>query len=421
MIDVGRYRARFADVLGDVVPPELALAGFDIPARPALTDIAAAVGAALRVVSRPHGRVAVAVGSRGIARLPEVVAALVHELRAGGARPFIVPAMGSHGASTAAGQVAVLAHLGIDERSVGAPIEATMETALIGRTPDGLEVFVDRLALAADAIVVVNRVKPHTSFRGTLESGPAKMLAIGLGKADGARSIHALGWGGMAANVPAAATLVLATGKVAFALALLENADDELATIEAIPAERLVVREAELLAAARVELPRLPFERIDVLLVDRVGKAISGTSADPGVTGRHPSPWSSGGPTVERLVFLDFAPGGDGNGNGVGLADVVTARLAAAYDPLPTYLNALTTTAAPNARLPMVMPDGELAYRAALKLCAGLDPTRAVVVRIADTLHLRRMRLSAAALATAPRTVRALGAPEPFAEAVDYR
>lgn len=420
MIDVDRHRARFADVLAGVAPPGLALAAYDVLARPALDDIAAAVGAAVRGAAVPRGRVAVAVGSRGIARLPEVVAALVRELRGAGATPFVVPAMGSHGASTAAGQVAVLAHLGIDESSVGAPIEATMETVEIGRTPDGLAVYIDRLALAADAIVVVNRVKPHTSFRGLLESGPAKMLAIGLGKADGARSIHALGWGGMAANVPAAARIVLETGKVAFALALSENADDRLAAIEAISADRLLAREAELLEAARAELPRLPFERIDVLIVDQVGKAISGTNADPGVTGRHPSPWSSGGPAVERLVFLDFAPGGDGNGNGVGLADVVTSRLAARYDPLATYLNALTTTAAPNARLPMVMPDGELAYRAALKLCAGLDPARAVVVRIADTLHLRRMRLSAAALAVAPPSVHSLGSPESFAETVAY-
>jgi len=327
--------------------------------------------------------------------------------------------MGSHGASTAAGQVAVLAHLGIDESSVGAPIEATMETVEIGRTPDGLAVYIDRLALAADAIVVVNRVKPHTSFRGPLESGPAKMLAIGLGKADGARSIHALGWGGMAANVPAAARIVLETGKVAFALALSENADDRLAAIEAIAADRLLAREAELLEAARAELPRLPFERIDVLIVDQSARR-SAARMPIRATGRHPSPWSSGGPAVERLVFLDFAPGGDGNGNGVGLADVVTSRLAARYDPLATYLNALTTTAAPNARLPMVMPDGELAYRAALKLCAGLDPARAVVVRIADTLHLRRMRLSGAALAVAPPSVHSLGAPESFAETVAY-
>ncbi len=306
--------------------------------------------------------------------------------------------MGSHGASTAAGQAEVLAHLGVDEARVGAPVRSTMDAIRVGTTPDGLDVHMDAYAHAADAVVVVNRVKPHTSFRAPLESGPAKMLAIGLGKAAGASSIHSLGWGGMSANVRAGAEVAIATGKIAFALALVENADEEICEIEAIPAARIIEREPELLERAKRNLARLPFDKIDVLVVDRVGKRFSGTGADPNVTGRYPSEYVTGGADVTRLVYLALDPEGDGNANGIGLADVVGPKLAERYDPLPTYLNALTTTAAPNARLPMVMPTDELAFRAALRMCPGLDPHEAVCVRIENTLALKRMWVSPAAL-----------------------
>jgi hypothetical protein len=408
VIDFAKTRERFELELGGVALPQLALVERELPTPPALDDVEAAVAAALRPLEAPRGRVAVGVGSRGIARIDEIVRAVVRELRERGAEPFIVPAMGSHGASTAAGQADVLAHLGITEASVNAPVRATMETVLLGRTPQGVPVFMDALAYAADAIVVVNRVKPHTSFRGEIESGPAKMLAIGLGKQDGARSVHEPGWGGMRVNVPAAAKLVLETGKVAFAVAILENADEKPCRIAGIPASELLAVEAALLEEAKANLPRLPLERIDVLVVDRVGKSVSGGGGDPNITGRFPSTYISGGPDVTRLVYLAMTEDSDGNGNGIGLCDVVSAELAARWDPLPTYLNALTTTAAGNARLPMVMPTKALAVAAALRMCAGLDPCDAVVVRIADTLHLRRMWLSQPALAAIREPLRVL-------------
>lgn len=399
MIDVTRYRERFEAELGNVALPELALIERAMPTPAPLGDIARAVDDALAPLTMPQGRVAIAVGSRGIARLGEFVAAVVAALRRSGAEPFIVPAMGSHGASTAQGQADVLAHLGVSEASVGAPIRATMETVEVGRTPSGLPVYMDALAHAADAIVAINRIKPHTSYRGPIESGPAKMLAIGLGKQAGARSVHSLGWGGMRESVPAAARVAIATGKVAFAVAILENANEEPCRIEAMAASAILEREPELLAEAMANLARLPLDRIDVLVVDRIGKSISGGGGDPNVTGRFPSEYISGGPKVTRLVYCAMAPGGDGNANGVGLADVVTSELAAHVDPLPTYLNALTTTAAGNARLPMVMPTTELAVAAALRMCPDLDPAQAVFVRVLDTLHLRRLWLSRPALA----------------------
>ena len=399
MIDFRSHRDRFESELGGIALPEMALVERAPQTPPPLAGIDAAVHDALRGMPFPRGSVAVGIGSRGIAHIAEFAAAVVHELRAHGADPFIVPAMGSHGASTAEGQVTVLAHLGVTEASVGAPIRSTMDTVRVGTLDNGVPVYVDAYALAADAIVVVNRVKPHTSFRGEYESGPVKMLAVGLGKQEGARSIHSLGWGGMRGNVPDAARLVLATGKVAFAVAILENANEEPCAVRGLRADELLEREPALLEEAKANLARLPLDAIDVCIVDRVGKNISGGGADPNVTGRYPSEFISGGPAVTRLVYLAMTPDADGNGNGIGLCDVVSAELAAEWDPLPTYLNALTTTAAGNARVPMVMPTKRLAVAAALRMCPDLDPGNAVVVRVADTLHLNRLWVSRAAFA----------------------
>jgi hypothetical protein len=397
MLVVDPLRERFEAELAVVTIPPLTLVERTPETPPALADIDAAVAEAMRDLHVPRGSIALGVGSRGIAHIGTFVAAAVRELRARGADPFIVPAMGSHGASTAQGQVDVLAHLGVTEASAGAPIRATMETRVIATLPNGVPVHVDAIALDADAIVPLNRIKPHTSFRGEYESGVVKMLAVGFGKQDGARAIHAHGWGGMRATVPAAAGALLATGKVPFGLAILENANEEPCRVVGLPAEQMLEREPALLDEAKRNLARLPFEQIDVLVVDRVGKNISGGGADPNVTGRYPSEYISGGPQVTRLVYLAFTDEADGNGNGVGLADVVSAELAARYDPLSTYLNALTTTAAGNARLPMVMPTADLAIKAALRMCPGLAPEDAVIVRITDTLHLNRMWLSPAA------------------------
>ncbi len=398
MLVVDPLRERFERELAVVTVPPLTLVERTPQTPAALVDVDVAVAVALRDVTIPRGPIALGVGSRGIAQIGAFVAAVVRELRERGGDPFIVPAMGSHGASTAQGQVDVLAHLGVTEASAGAPIRATMETVAITTLANGVPVHVDAIALGANAIVPLNRIKPHTSFRGEYESGVVKMLAVGFGKQDGARAIHSLGWGGMRANVPDAARALIATGKVPFGIAIIENANEEPCRIVALPADEILAREPALLEEAKANLARLPFDAIDVLVVERVGKNISGGGADPNVTGRYPSEYISGGPKVTRLVYLAFTDEADGNGNGVGLADVVSADLAERYDPLSTYLNALTTTTAGNARLPMVMPTQELAIKAALRMCPDLAPEDAVIVRITDTLHLNRMWLSPAAL-----------------------
>ncbi|HVA36333.1 MAG TPA: lactate racemase domain-containing protein [Candidatus Dormibacteraeota bacterium] len=361
---------------------------------PALADVREAVGDVLRGVEMPRGSVAVAVGSRGIGRIAEIAAAVVSALRAGGAEPFVIPAMGSHGGATAEGQTHALAALGVTEERIGCPIRSSMDAVRLGTTPAGVDVFMDAHAHAADAVVVINRVKPHTAFRGAIESGPAKMLAIGLGKQRGAHALHAAGWERMHATVPDAARVVLASGKVAFGLAILENADEQPYRLVALRAGRILDDEPALLEEAKRNLPRLPFDRLDALVVDRIGKNISGDGADPNVTGRYPTTTASGGPDVTRLVFLDLTDETDGNANGLGLADVVTQRLVERFLPAATYVNALTSTAPSGVRLPMVMPTPRLAVAAALTMCAGVDPARARVVRIQDTLHLNELWIS---------------------------
>ena len=256
------------EILKVVEPPRMALVEqrVDTPAAP--KEIGESVREALRSVQLPSGSVAVGVGSRGVGGIGPVVAALVGALKEAGAEPFVVPAMGSHGASTAEGQADVLRHLGVSKEGVGCPVRATMETVLLGETPSGVEVFMDKNAYEADAVILANRVKPHTAFRGRVESGPTKMLAIGMGKQKGAHSVHSAGWENIHRTIPEAARVAVESGKVAFGLAVLENPDEEPYKVVAIPARELEEGEAPLLKEAKENLLRLPFDALDVLVVD---------------------------------------------------------------------------------------------------------------------------------------------------------
>lgn len=347
---------------------------------------------------RPGASIAVAVGSRGIAELPRIVAALVGGLRARGARPFVVPAMGSHGGATAAGQVAVLAKLGVTEASAGCPIRATMDVVEIGRLENGLPVLVDRHAHAADGIVVVNRVKPHNAFRGPNESGLAKMIAIGLGKQRGADEYHVLGFGHMPAHIAAAAAVSVARAKILFGLALVENAYDRPMLVEAVPAPAIVERDRELLKLARAHMARILLDPIDVLVVDQVGKEFSGGGMDGNVTGRYSTPFASGGIQVSKLVALDLSEKTAGNGNGVGLADFTTRRLVSRLDHVAMYANALTSRVTTSVRVPAAMDTDREAIQAGVKTCGIRDLSRVRLVRIPNTLHLGVIWISEAML-----------------------
>jgi hypothetical protein len=387
----------------DPVPiPQVARVRNNAPVPPAISDISAVVHEQMQQANaqqmfQPGQRIAVGVGSRGIGRLSEIVAALISELKALGTEPFIIPTMGSHGGATAEGQREVLKHLDITPERVGAPIESQMETVEIGRAADGTPVRIDRLAAAADGIVFVARVKPHTAFRGTYESGLAKMIAIGLGKQAGAAACHARGFGEMARMVPALAEVALARAPIRFGLAVLENAHDQPFKMLVVPANQILQQEPELLEEAKQAMPQLPFASLDVLVIDEIGKNISGDGADPNVTGRYPTPYASGGPEVNKQVVLDLADASDGNANGVGTADFTTVRLARKMNFGRTYPNALTSTVPRPVALPMVLPSDRLALAAALLTCnaVGREPR---LVRIKNTLHLDEFWISSGLL-----------------------
>jgi hypothetical protein len=389
-------------LLDSVRIPNMARIRYDMETPPAIGDLMGAVTAEMRKPDigsaiEPGQRIAVGVGSRGIDRLPEIVAATVNEIRSLGADPFIIPTMGSHGGATAEGQIAVLEHLGVSQHSVGAPIESQMGTEEVGRTPDALPVYVDRLALQSDGIVLIVRIKPHTAFHGTYESGMAKMIAIGLGKQAGAAATHAHGFGQMARVMPAMARVTLEHAPIRFVIAVIENAHDKVSKVVAVPAGQIMDVEPGLLVEARQNMARIPFPQLDVLVIDEIGKNISGDGADPNITGRFPTPFALGGPEVETQVVLDLADASGGNAMGAGTADITTVRLARKMNLSATYSNALTSTTLGPVKLPMVLPSDRLALAAAVLTChaVGREPR---LMRIKNTLSLEEFWVSEALL-----------------------
>lgn len=343
---------------------------------------------------KPGQQVAVAVGSRGVANIAALTKALIDAVKEAGAHPFIVPCMGSHGGATAEGQTEVLHHLGVSEETMGAPIRSSMDVVQIDQLPNGLPVYVDRIASEADAIVVINRVKPHTAFRGTIESGIMKMIAIGLGKQKGAEACHQLGFKYMAENVPAMAKLMIDKLPIKFGVALVENAYDETCRVEVLPAGEIEEREPALLEEAKSRLPKILFDQIDVLVIDYIGKNISGDGMDPNVTGRYPTPYAHGGPDVSKMVVLDLTPETKGNANGVGTADFTTQRLVDQTNLDATYANGLTSTVCAPTKIATTLENQQYAIKAAVKTCNILDYTTCKMVRIQDTLHLGEIEIS---------------------------
>jgi hypothetical protein len=350
-----------------------------------------AVARLLHGSSAGGGEVAVGVGSRGISRIAEIVGIVLGELKAAGFAPFIVPAMGSHGGGTVAGQLELLEGFGISERAFGVPIRATMETDVVGEV-DGLPVRIDRHVVAAGRALLVNRIKPHTDFRGPIESGIAKMAVVGLGKREGAAAMHALGPPGLRDLMPEAARLV-ASRLLLGGVAVVENDLGQIAAVAGLrPAEIGGEPEARLLAKARDLLPRLPFGRLDVLLIDRIGKDISGTCVDPNIIDRwlvdgvhEPDP-----PCARIIAARALTPGSHGNALGIGLLDFVTAELASAVDLTKTYVNGITAgwSALRRTRLPICLESDHDVLRAAVT-ASGRRPDEPLrLLWITDTLHL---------------------------------
>ncbi len=385
-------------LLADVALPRMVRAR-QVFADKALPDVAAAVREQMRSPAiasrlRPGASIALGVGSRGLAGLPLLVRTIVEELKHAKTVPFIVPAMGSHGGATAQGQVDLLAALGVTPASAGCEIRSSMETVEIDRLPNGLPVLMDANAMKADGIVVLNRVKPHTSFSGPNESGLAKMLSIGLGKQKGAESCHALGFGTMAQNVTDMARVKLAKTRVLFGVATVENAYERIALVEAVPAERLLERDAALLETARSLMPRLLFNPLDVLVIDRMGKEFSGTGMDPHITGRASTAYVHPAQRVNRMVVLDLSDRSKGNATGMGLADVCTRRLFDKIDLAPTYANHITAAVVGHAKIPMIMESDRRAVQVAVRTSHVPDLKRLRLMRIPNTLHLEHVQLS---------------------------
>lgn len=370
-----------------------------------LSDIPGAVWARcapLRHAVRPGMRVAVAVGSRGIAGIDVIVRSLVALLREAGAAPFIVPAMGSHGGATAEGQAAVLAGYGITERAMGAPIRSSMEVVTLGTTggPVDIPVYMDRIAHEADGIVAVNRVKAHTDFHGPHESGIVKMLTIGLGKHAQAIAVHRHGADGLRDQIPRIASAVLHSGKILGALAILEDGRDQTSDLGfAAGEEAIFALDSAFLARSKSMMARLPFDAADVLVVDRMGKDYSGTGMDTNVIGRlaiRGQPDDT--PRCARIVTLDLSEASHGNALGMGLADIATRRLADKIDWRATNANVATSGFLARGFLPFIAESDREAIALALSTCGPRTPEAIRFARISNTLHLDAIYVSPALL-----------------------
>jgi hypothetical protein len=341
---------------------------------------------------------AVTAGSRGIRDFPEMLSGVVAELRERGYDPFVFPAMGSHGGATADGQREMLADLGMTEESLGCPVRSSMETVTVGEH-DGLPVYADRTAADADAILLANRVKPHTDFHGPVESGLCKMAVIGMGKRAGAEQLHNAALGSdMSAEIRARTRILLDELPVAGGVALVENAHDRAAHVEGVPAEEMLQREPELLERACDELPTLPLDDLDLLVVDEMGKEVSGTGLDTNVLGRtyfrgEPEPDT---PDYTRIYVRSLTPPSHGNGLGMGLADVVHRDVAAALDLGDTYVNVITSGEPRRAKLPLVVPDDASAFLLSPSITGTPDPADLWIARVPNTLEPDRLLVSEA-------------------------
>jgi hypothetical protein len=384
------------------------LSGIELPnmirvkqnfAAPEIHDVATALRQELRRTEiasrvRPGMSIAVGVGSRGMAQIALIVSVTIEELKKFGAKPFIVPAMGSHGGATADGQKEVLASLGVTEQSAGCPILSGMDVAEVGALENGLAVLADKQACQADGIIVINRIKAHNAFSGPNESGLVKMIAIGLGNQKGADAAHVLGFGHMAKHIVEMTRVKLAKLPILFGVGTVENAYDRVAKIGAIPAEHIIEAEQKFLAEAKSYMPTLLLRPLDILLVDQLGKEFSGGGMDPYITGRAPTPYLDPGPTATRIVVLDVTDRSHGNSCGVGMADITTRRLFNKMDLEYTYANVLTSTVTSSARVGLIMDSDRLAIQAAIKTCNVADRSRIRMARIANTLHVGEIYVS---------------------------
>ena len=348
----------------------------------------------IRALIKPGQKIALAVGSRGINNLSRIVKETVVFLKGLGAEPFIVPAMGSHGGATAEGQLEVLHGFGIDEKSMGVPIKSSMEVVLLGNTPQGIPAYMDKNAREADMVVLINRVKPHTNFRGPIESGLCKMCAIGLGKHIGCSRLHEEGWPDFSRVVETVAEIFIQKANIGFGLAILENAYDETAEIKAVTKDEILAKEPELQAKAKEMMPALLVPDMDVLVVEQLGKNISGAGMDPNIIGRSDLAYCYTGPKIKRIVVLDLSEMTHGNASGIGMADFTTKTVFDKLDLPATYANMIAAGAPELANIPIVMETERESIIAAVRCCGRIDANGPRIVKIQDTLNLGEIWVS---------------------------
>ncbi|MCI9196027.1 MAG: DUF362 domain-containing protein [Angelakisella sp.] len=343
---------------------------------------------------RPGMKIAITAGSRGIRNIPLILGTLVRFVRDCGGEPYLVAAMGSHGGATSRGQREVLAGLGITEETVGCPIRSGMEVVPAGRNAEGAQVYMSRDAAQADGVIVCNRIKPHTCFRGPCESGLMKMMAIGLGKQVGADWCHKEGFQNMAKNVRLFGAAVLEALPVLFGVGILENAYDRTAEVVVLDREEIPEKEPDYLKKAMGLLPRIHVPECEVLVVDTIGKNFSGGGMDANITGTFVTPYASGGLRSQRVAVLDLSPESHHNGTGCGMAHATTRRFFDKMDWEQTYPNVITSTVIENVRIPMVLKNDREAIQVCLRTCTGVGPQGPRLVRIANSMELTRIYLS---------------------------
>lgn len=367
--------------------------------RPIIADIAGELSNRLNqkkvfAAIKKGQKIAVAVGSRGIVNQPLLVKVLISELRRVGAEPLIVPAMGSHAGATANGQREMLIRMGITEEYVGAPIHSSMEVVQVGTTDNGLPVYIDRNAYQADGIVIINRIKPHVCFKANYESGLMKMMVIGLGKQKGADICHSLGFEKMPGNLVDIGLMALQKVNLFCGVGIIENAYHEISKIQVLTKSEIPREEPKLLEEAKRLAPKLYFNALEALIIDEIGKDISGSGFDTNVVGRYYSPCISGGPEIHRVAILDITDRSHGNGNGLGMADFTTKRAVGKFQPEQTYPNILTTTMTGGVKIPATLENDRQAIQACLKTCNLLDYRDARLARIKNTLSLEEIEVS---------------------------
>ncbi len=410
-------------LLREVPLPDLLLVRQRFP-RPRIDDVSREVISALEQAAvagqiQPGQRIAIAVGSRGVAEIATIVRTLVAALRGYGADPFIIPAMGSHGGATAEGQHEVLHSLGVTETYVGAPIVSSLEVDVLGTLPNGLPVHIDRTANRADGIIVVNRIKPHTDFTAPIESGLSKMVAIGLGKHTGALTIHSWGYSGLMEHLPEVAKFTINHARILFGLATVENAYDEVAEIVVVPPEGIGNEQEQLLLErARAMMPRLPWDQLDVLVVDQIGKNISGAGMDPNIMGRLRNGQKESAAHITNITVHDITDESHGNAIGIGNAEFTTSRVLSKIDFQSLYINVLTAgvIAMESGKIPLVVSTDREAVAAAIRSSGKPDYSQVSLARIENTLRLEYLLANRVALEQmrAESDVEVIGSPLPF-------